>query len=319
MSTLHYINETEIRALELTPREIREAVADALRQRAAGTASLVPKIGVYPPAGGLFHAMPAAIDGVAVVKWLTAGARPRPGAPELQATILATDPITGELIAALDAAYLTALRTAAVTAIAAQYLAPPDARRVAFVGAGLQARTHMDALADVLPLREATIVSSGPASADRFRDELRSRGIDAKSASNTHDAVLDSHVVVTTVPFMRPVQPSLDARWLGARTFAAAVDLGRAWIVPTYGAFDRIVTDDRAHTESFLASGLVPSPGPIDTDLPALLSRQAPTGEAPARTLFFAPGIAIADAAIALLVLRRLSLIDSGSVPELRP
>jgi ornithine cyclodeaminase/alanine dehydrogenase-like protein (mu-crystallin family) len=314
VSTLHYVNEAEIRALELTPKEIREAVADALRQRAAGTASLVPKIGIYPPAGGLFHAMPAAIDGLAIVKWLTAGARRRPGDPELRATILATDPITGDLIAALDAAYLTGLRTAAVTAIAAQCVVSPQARRIAFIGAGLQARTHLDALADVLPLREATVLSSGPSSADRFRDELRARGIDARSVSDAHEAVQDADVVVTAVPFMQAVAPSIDARWLAPRAFAVAVDLGRAWIASTYTAFDRILTDDRAHTEAFLSSGLVPSPGPIDTDLPALLTRPAQNRDASGRTLFFAPGIALADAAMALLVLRRLSLVDPGTV-----
>src|SRR5690606_24558108 len=118
------ITEARIVELGLTPGEIRLAVRQAIEQRADGRATLVGKVGLYPRSGGLFHAMPGALEDLVALKWLVAGGQPRPGDPELKSTILATDPLTGDLLGIMDAGYLTGLRTAAITALALELLVP---------------------------------------------------------------------------------------------------------------------------------------------------------------------------------------------------
>jgi ornithine cyclodeaminase/alanine dehydrogenase len=252
--------------------------------------------------------MPAAIEGLVVVKWLTMGGGAlQPGAPALKSIILASDPLSGELLAAMDGNWLTGVRTAAVTAIAAQRLALPQARSVAFIGAGLQARTHALALCDVLPIRTATVMSGSVASAQAFAEWLGRSGVEASVENDARAAVAQADIVITSIPFTGGITPFVDASWLKPGVFASAVDLGRAWISGSYGAFDRIVTDDLVHTQAFLQSGVVDSPGSFDADLPGLLTQSAPLAADPAkRTLLFAPGVALADAAMAKLVLGRL-------------
>ena len=304
-----FIDEAAIRALALTPAEIRAAVREAFVQRADGRASLVPKLGIYPPGGGLFHAMPAALQELAVVKWLTEGARPAPGRPRLQATLLASDPDSGHLLAVLDASLLTGLRTAAVTALAVQAAPPAQARRIAFIGAGLQAHAHAEALADLLPLASATVLSRTGASTMSLVARLRELGVEAEAETDPRAALESADLVVTGIPFVERVEPFLDAAWLQPHAFAAAVDLGRSWQSTSWDCFARRITDDRRHTAAFLASGLTDLPGEFEHDLSELL----PGGEveefAAGPTLLFAPGVAIADAAMALLVLRRLGLV----------
>jgi alanine dehydrogenase len=303
-----FIDEATIRGLALSPADIRAAVRDAFVQRADGRASLIPKLGIYPPAGGLFHAMPAALQELVVVKWLTEGPKPRPGRPRLQATLLANDPVTGELLALLDGALLTGLRTAAVTALAVQAAPPRTARHVAFIGAGLQAHVHADALADLLPLRSASVLSRTTASTEGLIAHLQALGLEARPATSAREALEAADLVVTGIPFVERIEPFLEAAWLQPHAFAAAVDLGRSWRPSSWPAFARRLTDDRRHTEAFLAGGLTPDPGVFDHDLPGLLAAGQVLPPAPGPTLLFAPGIALADAAMALLVLRRLGL-----------
>jgi len=310
---IQYIDEATIRGLSLTPREVRDAVGDAFRQRREGRASLVPKVGIYPPAGGLFHAMPAALEELVVVKWLTEGARPTPGRKRLQSTLLATSPETGELIAMMDAALLTGLRTAAVTALALQCAPPPVLRSIAFIGAGLQAHLHADALIDLFPLQTAIVLSRTSQSVEMLCDRLNQRGIRSTATKDAQEALASSDIVITAVPFVERVEPFLTAEWLRGDSFTATVDLGRSWHIESYAVFDQRFTDDRLHTQGFLSSGLTDDPGPFDADLPELLSELVgETQPLAGRTLLFAPGVAIADAAMALLVLKRLGIVPAA-------
>jgi alanine dehydrogenase len=81
------------------------------------------------------------------------------GLPSHLATILLLDPETGALMAIMDGRYITEARTAAVSAVSARYLARPEADVLAIIGTGVQARSHLEALAEVRPLREVRVWS----------------------------------------------------------------------------------------------------------------------------------------------------------------
>ena len=126
----------------------------AFRAWAAGGVQQ-PLRAVVPLPTGIFFVMPAVMGPFAGVKTLThlpanAGA----GRPVIQGMVILFDASTGEPRALLDAASLTAIRTAAVSALATRHMARDDAHVLAILGSGVQARTHLDAISTVRDIRE---------------------------------------------------------------------------------------------------------------------------------------------------------------------
>ena len=92
------------------------------------------------------------------------------GLPSHLATIVLLDPDTGALIALMDGRYITETRTAAVSAVSARHLSRPDAGTLAIIGSGVQARSHLEAYAEVRALDEVRVWSPKPRSRERFVD-----------------------------------------------------------------------------------------------------------------------------------------------------
>src|SRR6267378_456790 len=97
------------------------------------------------------------------------------GIDTLQGAVLLFEADTGRLSALMDGATITAIRTAAVSGVATDLLARKDATELAILGAGVQARTHIDAIAAVRPLRRVRIWSRNPEHAAALASELRPR------------------------------------------------------------------------------------------------------------------------------------------------
>lgn len=121
------------------------------------------------------------------------------------AMILLFRPDTGEPLAVMDGRLITEMRTAAVSAAVTKYLAAPDARVLALVGSGVQARAHLQALSRVRHLDEIRVWSRTAAHAARFAEQHNAR------AMSIADAVRGADVVVTAT---NALQPILDGDWL---------------------------------------------------------------------------------------------------------
>src|SRR5688500_17054308 len=125
-----------------------DLAAQALRALSHGSAEMPPKIGVHPRQGALLHAMPAWLrDGDLVgLKWIAAFPDNRKrGLPAVSGLLVLNDPDTGMPTWVMDAAGITAVRTAAVSGVALRLLAPGDVRRVALIGAGgVQGQVHRE-------------------------------------------------------------------------------------------------------------------------------------------------------------------------------
>jgi ornithine cyclodeaminase len=122
------------------------------------------------------------------------------GLDALQGTVLLQDGDDGRLLAVADAPTLTAIRTAAVSALATRTLANPDARVVAILGAGFQARAHVEAMRVVLPGAVIRVAGRNPEKAARFASELG-----CELASSVQAAVRDADVVCTVTSSTQPV------------------------------------------------------------------------------------------------------------------
>jgi ornithine cyclodeaminase/alanine dehydrogenase-like protein (mu-crystallin family) len=128
------------------------------------------------------------------------------GLPSHMGTILLLDPETGAPLSIMDGRYITAVRTAAVSAVAARYLARTDAATLGIIGSGVQARSHVEALGQVRSLREIRAWSPTAKNLARFAAEAP-----VHAASSAEEAVRGADIVLIATAASTPV---LDSAWV---------------------------------------------------------------------------------------------------------
>lgn len=188
----------ETTALALPYPRLAEAIAELLNDPQVR----VPPRLVQPlPAGGSLFVMPATDARLAITKLITFMAdNAGRGLPAIQGDIVVFDAVDGRRIGLLDGPTVTARRTAAVSLLAAQRLAPRTDGPLLIVGAGVQGRAHLDAFADGLGLREVWVASRSAASADALVAHARQRGLTARRVDDADAALADCPLVVSCTP-----------------------------------------------------------------------------------------------------------------------
>jgi ornithine cyclodeaminase len=153
---------------------------DAL-ERAFGAAlpAAPPRVHVETASGTLLLMPAHGPQGVGVKLVTVSPANPPRGLPFVQATYALFDAETQAPVALLDGAAVTALRTGAVSGLATRHLARADAHRLVLYGAGVQARSHLEAMRATRPVDEVVVVSRGRASADALVSDAVASGLRA--------------------------------------------------------------------------------------------------------------------------------------------
>ncbi len=253
------------------------------------------------------------------------GENHRRGLPSHLATIFLLDPDTGALIALMDGRYITEARTAAVSAVSARHMARPDAATLAILGAGVQARSHLEALAAVRPIRQVRVWSPTTASRERFVAEMSGHVPAAITAAGSAEAaVRDADIIVLVTSSPTPV---LDSVWVAPGTHVISVGACRPdqrEMDPALVARGRLVVDSRA--AALVESGdvvLAIAEGRVDAShvrgelgdvvRGALAGRTSPDEV----TIFKSLGLAVEDVAAADLVYRRALETGAGTQLEL--
>ena len=158
-----------------------------------------------------------------------------------QAVIVMLDPVTGIVRAILDGRYITEVRTASVSAVSTRRLAVRDARVLAIIGSGVQARSHLEALRLVMSFKEVRVWSPNASRRQRFSAET---GVVAKESAEA--AVRDADVVVTVTPSSTPV---VQSEWVKDGAHVIAVGSCRPTqreLDPALVARARVIVDSRA-------------------------------------------------------------------------
>jgi len=146
--------------------------------------------------------------------------------PSHLATILLLDPATGALLALMDGRLITEMRTAAVSAAATDALARADAGVLAILGAGVQARSHIEALAEVRRLAEVRVWNRTPARAASLAAAVRDEwGLAATAPRTAEEAVRGADLVCTVTASETPV---VRGAWLGPGTHLNCIGAYRA-------------------------------------------------------------------------------------------
>lgn len=243
------------------------------------------------------------------------------GLPSHLATILLLDPETGALIALMDGRFITEARTAAVSAVSARHLARPDASRLAIIGSGVQARSHLEALALVRPLRDVRVWSPQAASRERFVAEMSGHVAAPLRATGSAAAAVegaDIVVLVTSSP-----SPVVDDAWVAPGAHVISVGACRPTqreMDPALVARSRLVVDSRAGAlveAGDIVQGI--QEGRFDERHVAAELGQVVAGSVPGRqhadeiTVFKSLGMAVEDVAAADLVYRRALETGAGT------
>ena len=308
-----YLSDAALEGLDISPVTVADAVETALRDKAAGRLLTAPKSAIIPGDGRYMMSTLATGQSPAytVLKAVSVCPdNPGLGLPAINGSILVFDVETGLLAALLDANWGTAVRTAALSAVAARRLAKPEARSIAFIGTGVQARSHLAAFMAEYPIAEIRAVGRGRTNLEALCDLARSKGLTATAAGSPEEAMRDADMIVTSITLDYTVEPFLDARWLKAGAFAAITDLGIPWIKEGLSTFGAIAIDDRQQ-EAENPNPLVP-PDLVSGDLTELIAGDIPAPDGTAPTAFAFRGMALGDYAAAVLAVETARAQGAG-------
>jgi alanine dehydrogenase len=227
------LRESEVRAL-LSMEDAIGLMADALQAFSTGGVEQPVRLAmVIPSHDGYLGLMPAHIratpenegrlgEGLgakAVTIFPRNAAR---GLPTILSVVLLWDSATGDLLTMMDGRFITEVRTAATSAVATRLLARPDARVLAVLGAGVQARSHLEALVLIRPLRQVRIWSRSPASVQRLIAQMRPRigGLPLVACASAEEAARGADIIVTATSSATPV---LVGKWIAPGAHINAV------------------------------------------------------------------------------------------------
>jgi alanine dehydrogenase len=305
-----------------------EAVERAFRLHAEGRTFGPGVLGIHVPDGG-FHIKAAGLVGDRAYFAAKTNANfpenpKRFGLPTIQGAVLLADATTGEPLAVMDSASVTALRTGAATAVAAMFLARREARTATIVGCGAQSEVQLRALAAVLPLEHVLVLDTDPTQAERLASRAAaSLGLRVEAVKDLRAALRLSDVCVTCTPSRRPFVAAHDVR---PGTFIAAVGAdsqGKQELEPALLASATLVVDvldqcaEIGELQHALAAGVLTRER-VHAELADVVS-----GRRPGRTredevtVFDSTGTALQDVAAAMAVYEKARALSRGTEVKL--
>jgi ornithine cyclodeaminase/alanine dehydrogenase-like protein (mu-crystallin family) len=326
------LNGEEVTRLLTMPECIR-VMRDALAALARGEA-LVPLRTVMrvPGVNGFLGLMPGYIspregqDGALGLKAVSVfPGNAQRGIDTHQGAVLLFEADTGRLSALMDGAAITAIRTAAVSGVATDVLARRDANELAVLGAGVQARTHIEAIAAVRPLRRARIWSRNPERADGLVSEIRSRyPFPVEAVPSAEAAVREADIVSTVTASPEPI---LLRGWLKEGAHINAVGSS----IPTTREIDtatmvaaRLFVDRRESALAEAGDLLIAmredavTGDHVQAELGEVIIGKNPGRRSPGElTLFKSLGLAVEDVASAAFLARRARETGTGQTVKM--
>ena len=291
--------------------ELVDALARAHERLSAGEVSMPPRVAaLVPEREALLGAMPAYVPGDALACKLVSLFPQNRDRQTHQAAIMVFDHENGTPAALMDGTYITAARTAAGSALATRRLARDDARVLAILGTGVQARSHAVALARVRAFDEVRVAGRTREKVEELADELG-----AIACTSFEEALRGADVVAATTHADAPV---VRRAWLDAGVHVNSVGLN-----PAGREVDEATVREATLVVESRASSFAPPPAGAPELVGVDPSRAAELGERPQRrspeeiTLYKSVGVAVQDAAAAALVLEAARSQGAGREIEL--
>lgn len=257
------VTAAEIETLFPMDRAIA-AARSAMRQVSSGD-TLLPlrQFLAIPDAPGKMAVMPGYIAhpprfGLKTVSKFTNAAHSHVGTVQLY------DATNGQLLAIIEGGTLTAIRTAAASALATDLLARPDSHRLAILGTGEQARRHIEAMAAVRPISQIRIWGRNARNAEALAATLRNADMPAIVAATVAEAVADADIICTTTAAATPilhgqhVRPGTHVNLVGsAIPTTAEADTALVAMSQFYGDYRAATLAQAGEFRNAIAAGLI--------------------------------------------------------------
>lgn len=224
-TTLLISSDDQKNILTKNMKDAIEVIEDAFKKKVAGDVILPDKISVIfdEKTQNRINCMPGALinDKVYGVKWVAVfPENPKEGYRNVTGTMILSELNYGHTLSVMDAGYLTEIRTAAVGATAAKYLSREDSKSIGFIGAGQQARRHLDMVKIIRPgINKCYVSSLADGSIERFIEEEKLLHPDIEFVNCQDDyesAVMNADIVVTAISGQEPI---LKAKWIKKGAF----------------------------------------------------------------------------------------------------
>ncbi|MCP4385577.1 MAG: ornithine cyclodeaminase family protein [Hyphomicrobiales bacterium] len=306
-ATIPHLTYSELSRLGISTSDVVDVIEKFIAGSANGSVWSAPKAVILPGDGRYMLATLAAADDPALLAVKTVVLNPRNpdrGLPQINGLVTILDSETGLPVAIVDGNWVTAVRTAGLSAVAAKYMAKPESSVVGFVGCGVQARSHLHAFSDLFTLRAIRVFGRGQKNIDALCLMAEEIGLTSTVCSSGDEAIENADLVVSSVTATGGFEPFLNADRLAKGCFAAITDLGVPWRNDKLAVFDRIVIDDLAQ-EAALPNKLA-DPQLVTGDLSQLVLGKISGREAAGdRTAFLFRGHAIGDLALASLAYQK--------------
>jgi ornithine cyclodeaminase/alanine dehydrogenase len=300
--------------------EIIDTVETAFREKGRGNVEMPPKPGIHTRPDAFIHAMPAYIKttGAAGMKWIAGyPENTERGLPYISGLLILNDPDTGFPLAVMDAAWITAMRTAAATAVAAKYMCRPEAKSLAVLGCGVQGRSNADALVAVLKgLDQIYAYDIRPSVVDLFCREQRAKhNLRCTICASPEEAVRAAEVIVTAGPILRHPSPVIVLEWIRPGSFVCTLDFDSYVTAQVFQAADLFATDDVDQLRYYQKSGYFTGVPSDAVDLGKVVAAGSSIRKKASDVVIAANlGLALEDVAVGHEVLRRARAKQAGTI-----
>lgn len=299
---LLYLSRDDIKAVPLSGQSMIESIENLCLKKEEGTVFTAPKSSLTPDEDRFYMSTMGATRDPAFMAVKSLGVSSNNSAIGLESMgslITLHDGMTGHPIAIMDGDWITAVRTAALTGVAAKYLARQDSDVIAFIGCGVQAQSHLAFFSKLYPLTEIRALGRGAASRDALCANAAGMGLIARAVEDPKSAMDGAKLIITSVPHRPGFKPFLNMENVSSGAFIGMVDLARSWYSESLESLDQLFIDDRAQ-ESAMKSPMVEL-AHVSGDLEDLVSgREVGRTDDNQRTAFSFRGMAIGDLALAI-------------------
>jgi ornithine cyclodeaminase/alanine dehydrogenase len=302
----------------LTMEETIETVEKAFREYAKGNVVLPTRSTLLiPKHNGSISLMPSYLTELEAQATKIISIYPdnkKKGLPTTNAWLIVNDPTTGMVKAFMDATYLTAMRTGAITGVAAKYLSPKNAKTVAIFGAGVQGRTQTWAACTVRNIKKVNVYDIYSEVSEKFAEEMTKKlGIEVNSVNSGEEACKEADIVLTATTSSKPV---LKREWLKKKVHVSAIGAfypGWRELDTATVAESKLVVDDIQGIMHEAGDVLIPiQEGAITWDHVYAELKELVIGNKVGRTsddtitVFKSVGIAIQDSSVSNLLLKKI-------------
>jgi alanine dehydrogenase len=247
------LSHEDIISLNIPLIECIKAVEEVLKEHAQGKVKLKPKLSIKRDGGIFFTAMPAYVEKLNKIgiKWVNR-IPTKVTSPRITGTMLLNDPDSADLLAVMEATWITAIRTGAVAALTAKNLGKPNFETISFIGLGNTATAALKCMLELCPhikkVKAYNYNNSAQRFFDQFSDKKQENNLEFEICDEMEDIFLGTDVVVTAVTYA--AKPFVKKEWLFDGILAIPIHT-RGW-QDCDPLFDKVYADDHGHVIDFM-------------------------------------------------------------------